>query len=294
MTFVLLAVGSAFAWFISTLAGGGSPLIMIPLLSSVLGSEAIPPVITFNVLVGSLQRTWSLWRYIDWQVTLWFMPGTIVGAILGAYTLTQLNLEWLQIFVGLFLIYSLFSFGCGKKERSFNVELWHFLPSSFLLAFISGIIGSTGPVVNVFFLNYGLVKEDMIATKSFNVVMLNLIKIIAYINLGVLKPEYVGYGLLISVAAIPGNWLGELVLEKMSAKQFRTVVLSVMLISGMFMIWDQRQYAAMGWKAIDNAYQYAQHLTSNNSDRSFVELQAQENQSFPSLATDVVTYVTDG
>ncbi len=253
---------------------------MIPLLSSVLGSEAVPPVITFNVLVGSVQRTWSLWRYIDWRVTLWFMPGTIVGAILGAYTFTQLNLEWLQILVGLFLIYSLFSFGFGKKERSFNVELWHFLPCSFLIAVVSGIIGSTGPVVNIFFLNYGLVKEEMIATKSFNTVILNLIKIIAYAILGVLKPEYIGYGLVISLAAIPGNWLGEFVLEKMSAQQFRAAVLSVMVMSGMFMIWDQREYAVIGVRAIDNAYQYAQNFTQNDRDRPFVEPRAQENEGF--------------
>lgn len=263
MTFVLLAIASAFAWFISTLAGGGSPLIMIPLLSSVLGSEAVPPVITFNVMVGSLQRTWLLWRYIDWRVTLWFMPGAIAGAILGAYTFTQLHLDWLQIFVGLFLIYSLFSFGFGKKERSFNVKLWHFLPYSFIIAVVSGIIGSTGPVVNVFFLNYGLVKKQMIATKSFNVVMLHLTKIIAYGTLGVLKPEFIGYGVVISLAAIPGNWLGQFVLEKMSAKQFRTAVISVMAISGALMIWDQRQYAAMGWRAIDNVYQSAQKIINN-------------------------------
>ena len=263
MTFVLLAVASAFAWFISTLAGGGSPLIMIPLLSSVLGSEAVPPVITFNVMVGSLQRTWLLWRYIDWRVTLWFMPGAIAGAILGAYTFTQLHLDWLQILVGLFLIYSLFSFGFGNKERSFNVKLWHFLPASFLIAFVSGIIGSTGPVVNVFFLNYGLVKKQMIGTKSFNVVMLHLTKIIAYGSLGVLKPEYIGYGVVISLAAIPGNWLGQFVLEKMSAKQFRKAVLSVMAISGVLMVWQQREYAAMGWRAIDNVYQHAQKIINN-------------------------------
>lgn len=242
MTLILLSLASAFAWFISTLAGGGSPLILIPVLSFLLGSQAVPPIITIGMLSGNAQRTWLFWKYIDWKVTSWFLPGAIAGAILGAYTFTQIHLEWLQIFIGLFLIFSIFSLNCDNKEPSFKVKIWYFLPLGFGKAFVSGIIGSTGPILNPFLLNYGLEKEKMIATKSINIAVLHGIKILTYASLGVFNSDYWVYGLAISLAVIPGNFFGQFVLKKMSIQQFNQFVVIVMIISGAAMMWQQREF----------------------------------------------------
>ena len=246
MTFVLLSLASSVAWFFSTLAGGGSPLILIPLVNFLLGSAAVPPIITLGMLAGNAQRAWLYWRDNDWQVTAWFLPGAIAGAILGAYTFTQIHLEWMQILIGLFLILLVISYASGKKESIFNLKVWYFLPLAFLKSFVSGMIGSTGPILNSFFLSYGLEKEQMVATKAVNFTVLHLVKIITYISLGAMTPEYFGYGLIIGVAAFPGNLLGQYVLSKMSVQQFRQVVLTFMAITGFLMVWQQRQLFGMG------------------------------------------------
>lgn len=240
MPLVSLALVSFVAWFISTLAGGGSPLILIPLVNFLLGSQAVAPVITTGMLLGNSQRIFMFWRDINWPVTLWFLPGAIVGAIAGAYAFTQIHLDWLQLFIGLFIVGTVFSFGFGKKERTFTVKAWQFLPAGFLFAFVSGIIGSSGPVMNPLYLNYGLVKEQMIATKATNVVVVHVAKMLTYAALGVLTPQYLGYGLIIGLAAAPANWVGRYVLSKMSEQQFRQVVLATMAISGALMVWGQR------------------------------------------------------
>jgi uncharacterized membrane protein YfcA len=151
-------------------------------------------------------------------------------------------MHWLQILLGLFLISSIFTYGFGKKERSFTVKKWYFLPAGFMYAFLSGLVGSIGPVLNPFYLNYGLVKEEMIATKSTHMVVVHIAKMISYAVFGALTWEYLGYGLAIGIAAIPGNWLGQKVLANMSEERFRQLVLVFVTLSGIIILWDQREF----------------------------------------------------
>lgn len=244
MTIFLLMLASFIAWFISSLAGGGSPFIIIPMVNFLLEAQAVPPVVTTGMLLGNLQRTFVFWQDIDWQLTWWYLPGAVLGAILGAFVFTQTQLQWLQILLGLFMVSSIFSFGLEKKEQSFQVQGWFFLPAGFVYAFLSGLIGSIGPVLNPFYLNYGLVKEKMIGTKSAHVLVVHVAKILTYAALGALSKPYLGYGLVIGIAAIPANWLGQLALQRISDRQFRQFVMVLVTISGLLILWQQRDFFA--------------------------------------------------
>jgi uncharacterized protein len=237
---VWLTLASFLSWFTSTLAAAGSPLLLIPLVNLLLGSGAVAPVITLGMLLGNSQRIILFWSDINWKITFWYLPGAIAGAILGAYLFTQLNLDWLQLLIGLFLILSVVGFWSKKQESSFSVETWYFLPAGFVYAFISGLIGSSGPLLNPLYLKYGLVKEEMIATKAANVVVIHVFKIIIYLAFGAMTPQYLGYGLAIGLAAAPGNWLGRYVLRSMSNQHFRQLALATMGLTGILMLWQQR------------------------------------------------------
>lgn len=243
MTIIYLALVSFVSWFISTLAGGGSPLILIPLINLLLGSQAVVPVVTTGMLLGNSQRIFLFWQDIDWKVTFWYLPGAIAGAILGAYLFTKIQLEWLQLPIALFLVITVVGYWLGKKH-TFTVHAWQFLPVGFLYSFISGLVGSTGPAVNPFYLNYGLVKEQMIATKAANIVVVHVVKLFTYAAFGALTTQYLGYGLIIGLAAIPANYLGQYVLSRMNNEQFTQLVFAVTTISTVLLLWQQREFVA--------------------------------------------------
>lgn len=241
MAIALLAIASFAAWFFSMLAGGGSPLVLIPLISLLIGAQAVAPTITVGLLIGNTQRSLFFWQEIDWTVTAWYLPGAVIGALLGSYAFSQMHLEWLQLVVGIGLLLIVLNYLIGKQERSFSVKVWYFLPISLLNALGSAFIGSTGPIMNPVYLNYGLEKERMVATKSLNKAFLHMVKLLAYGALGVLNWEYLGYGLVIGLAAIPANWCGKQVLERMSNQQFRQAIFTFVAFSGVWMLWQQRQ-----------------------------------------------------
>jgi uncharacterized membrane protein YfcA len=244
---VLLISGSSFvAWFFSMLAGGGSPFILIPLLSVLLGASAVAPVITTGLLIGNTQRGLFFWKEIDWQVTAWYLPGCLAGSALGAWIFTWVRADWLQIILGLALLGMVLNYWVSRvfnlSDRPIAIKAWYFLPVSFLNSVGSALIGSTGPIMNPMYFSYGLEKEAMIATKASNKAFLHIFKLLSYAALGVLEPSHLGYGLLIGLGAVPANLLGKWVLERISNDQFRQMVYAFVAVSGVAMIWEQRSW----------------------------------------------------
>jgi uncharacterized protein len=237
---LLLGTVSFFSWFFSLLTGAGSPFFLIPLVNQLLGVQAIAPVITIGMLIGNGNRSLFFWSDIDWQVTRWYLPGAIVGAIIGAYGMTRLQLEWVQLLIGFALLLIVLNFFLNKGESHFVCQSWYFLPAAFLNAIGSALMGSTGPVMNPMYLSYGLVKESMIATKALHQTVLHIVKVLAYLVFGVLKPEYLFYGIVIGLASIPANWLGKQLLDRINASQFKTAVVTFIGFSGVWMLWQQR------------------------------------------------------
>ncbi|MDA0265366.1 MAG: sulfite exporter TauE/SafE family protein [Cyanobacteria bacterium] len=243
MTALVLTGVSFIAWFLSMIAGGGSPIILIPVITLLLGSQAVAPVITVGLLVGNLQRSCFFWSEIDWQVTAWYVPGAVAGALIGVYAFTQIHAEWLGILLGLALLAMVLNYWVSRwwqPWQGLTIRPWHFLPVAFLNAIGSGLIGSTGPIMNPIYLSYGLEKEAMVATKALNKTALHIVKLISYLGLGALDHTYLGYGLLMGMAAIPANWLGKQVLQRMTSEQFRQMVFALVAVSGCLMLWEQR------------------------------------------------------
>ena len=262
MPIVYLSVVSFFAWIVSTLAGGGSPFVLIPLVNLLMGAASVPPVITIGMFLGNAHRVLLFWREINWELTMWYAPGAIIGSFLGAYTFTQIHLDWLQLIIGVFLIVSAVLLAIEKNpviaevktdllteppkdslsinESGHKLKAWYIMPAGFLKAFVSGLVGTTGPVLNPFYLRYGLVKEQLLATKATHVVIIHLVKIITYGAFAALSREEVVAGLAIGIAAIPANLVGKAILNRMSPDQFRQIVLAFMSVGGIWMLWGQK------------------------------------------------------
>lgn len=123
LSILLLTLSSFASWFLSTLAGGGTPLLLVPAIAFFLGAPAVPPVLTIGMLLGHPQRVFLYWKEINWLLMWWYLPGAVVGAILGAFAFTQIQLNWLPIFLAVFLIISAIARVAMKKFGLFRYDL---------------------------------------------------------------------------------------------------------------------------------------------------------------------------
>jgi hypothetical protein len=239
MTYLWLAVAGFIAFVISTIAGGGGSLILVPVTTYLIGAQAVAPVISLGTMIQRPVRLVLFWNSINWNVVKYYVPAAILGSFLGAYLFSTASAEWLQIVLGLFLISTIFQYRFGEKERSFTVKNWYFLPLGFVVSFFSGLVGATGPVLNPFYLNAGIEKQEMVGTKTANSFLVGLVKISTYTVFGSLEGELWLYGLVIGVAAGMASYAGKRILGEISSETFRKLVIILMVISGAVMIYRQ-------------------------------------------------------
>lgn len=213
--------------------------MLVPVINWLLGGRATAPVINLGNLIGEPVRIILFWKHIDWKITRNYVPPALLATVLSAWIFANIKLEWLQLVIGLFLISTLFQYRLGNKERSFKMSLTGFIPLGFLVAFISTLVGATGPVLNPFYMNYGLEKENMIATKTMNSFLVGLAQVTSYTAFGSLKGNLWTYGILLGLGAWAGNWIGKSFLKKLSATIFRQMVIAIMVISGIVLIVQQ-------------------------------------------------------
>jgi len=169
------------------------------------------------------------------------MPGIIIGATTGAYLFAHIQGRWLMLLIALFLMFNVGHHYLSKKKYSFRMRLEYFLPAGFITALLSGIVGAAGPVLNPFYLNYDVVKEEMIGTKAFSSLIMQIVKIIAYICFGAISQEVFIAGIVVGGGAVCGNYFGKKMLGKISDKRFRDFVNIMLLVSALLMIYKFMQ-----------------------------------------------------
>jgi uncharacterized membrane protein YfcA len=237
-----LLVAGFVSWTISTLSAGGGSVLMLVAAGIILKGHTIAPVITLTSTVASPTRVILFWEHIDWRVVRWYLPGAIAGATLGGWIFTLASGQILQVCIGLFLVSTAWQYRLGDRARSFPMRLPWFLPVSFVVGMISAIVGASGLLANPFYLNYGLEKERMVATRAVNSLFVQLAKISAYLTFGALDWELARYGLCAGAGAVLGIWLTRPLLRRLDSRRFRQIVVFVMLASGVEILWQQRAW----------------------------------------------------
>jgi len=236
MIFLLLFIFGLITWFFSTIAAGGAATLLIPVITFLLGAQMVAPIISVAALMANPSRAFMFRKEIDWQVIHYLLPGSIIGAIFGAWSLAHINAQFIQILLGLFLISYVLQDKLSNSKLYTKMRLNWFFPLGLCVSFLSGLIGATGPVHNPFMLSYGLVKERLVGTKAINSFIMQLTKLISYGTFGALSSQIASYGIFLGAGAIIGVFLARKHLRNVDIMQFKQYTLALMFICGIAML----------------------------------------------------------
>lgn len=237
-----LFVAGIIAFALSTVSGGGGALLLIPTTSFLLGASATAPVVNLGTFISRPARLLLFWQDIEWSLVKYYAPSAIIGAWSAGLLFSQIKAEWLQLVIGLFLLSTVVQYRFGKVAKSFDMPRVGFVPLGLITAFISTLVGGLGPVLNPFYMNAGLSKEDLIATKTANSFIVGMAQIGSYAFFGVLTGNLWLYGLVLGLGAVVGNVIGKRLLAGMTLVRFRQLLIVVMMLSGAVMIWQNWWY----------------------------------------------------
>lgn len=237
-TLLVIFFVSFLAFSISAICGGGAGLMLIPVLGHLLPVSQVPAALSIGTFTSSASRVAIFKEKICWHIVKYFVPAALPSVWLGAWLLKFVNPVYLEIALGLFLISNLtFLF---KKPKEMNETE---KPSNFILiligfsaGFLSGLTGAVGLLFNRFYLRYGLTKEEIVATRAANEIILHLVKIILYFMFGLITIKVVSIGCVIAISAILSSWIMKWVLPRLSEILFKKIGYFAMVFSGILIL----------------------------------------------------------
>jgi uncharacterized membrane protein YfcA len=236
---LLLFAATVAAFWISAIAGGGASMVLIPLLNMMLPVAEVPLALTIGTFSSSASRVAVFRQHISWRVFAWFVPFSIPAVLLGAWLIKYANPLYLQVAVGVFLVSNL-----PELFRSRSAQIKEEAPHprhvlgliGFLAGFVSGITGAVGLLFNRFYLRQGLSKEQIVATRAANEILLHTIKLGIYIALGLYSTQSLLLGVMVALGAIGSSITVNRILPYISELLFRRIGYGTMVVAGVVLL----------------------------------------------------------
>ncbi len=230
----LLFFGSVIAAAISGAVGFGGALLLLPLLIRVIGPEAAVPLLTVAQLVGNLSRALFGVRSIAWKPALIFLIAAMPSAVVGSYCFVAMPKALMTRTIGVALL--LFLGVRASGMASFEMTLPRLAAAGVVVGFLSGLVGSAGPLGAAAFLALDLPPLSYIATEATTAVAMHATKMTVYVHFLSFDVKARSLALLLSVGMIVGSWLGKKSVERLPATKFRLLVGGLLLIFALQMV----------------------------------------------------------
>ena len=222
----ILLVGAFLAAAISGAAGFGGALLLLPLLTHFAGVEAAVPLLTFAQLTGNLSRVGFNFRLIEWRPVVLFLVGALPAALLGALSFVSLPSDIVVRAIGAALLcfVGLRVMGVIKLQPSRAL----LVVGGALTGFLSGLVGSAGPLGAAIFLSLNLPPLAYIASEAVTAIAMHGVKMAIYGTRLSLGAEFWPLAFALAGTMVLGTWVSKRVTEKLSPARFQVFV-SVLL-----------------------------------------------------------------
>lgn len=237
MDYLIIFIAALLAFSISLICGGGAGLLLIPILGFSLAAAQVPAALSVGTSISSITKIGLFYKSIRWQIVKIFLPAAIPGVVFGAWLLSYLNPMYIELCMAIFLISNLpYLFKKSNVDEPENSLSKFWLGIVGLSAgFISGLTGAVGVLFNRVYFRFGLSKEEIVATRAANEVILHIIKLFLYAWLGLFTLKALQIGVVVAIAAIASTVMMKYVLPKISVKLFSKMGYAAMVVAGVLM-----------------------------------------------------------
>lgn len=217
------------------IAGFGSGLIAIPLLTLSLPLTVVVPCINVLDVSASLVHGWRHRKHTQWRELMPLLPFTALGVAIALYLLKSLHpailVHALGVFILFFAIYNLIEPQL-KQHCSRN---WASLAGSFG-GMIGTIFGTGGPLYVIYFQLRGLSKSVFRSTIATLFLLDGGLRFTGYVVSGFYSREMVWW----IVASLPimalGLYFGGRIHTNISQRQFQRAIAVLLVISGIALL----------------------------------------------------------
>lgn len=230
-TLIYFLILALLAEVLGTVGGFGSSLFFVPIAGyfldfhSVLGITAVFHVSSNVIKIGMFRHG------VDRKLILSFGVPAVAFVILGAWLTRFVDARLLEIALSIFLIVVSLLFlllrNVALKPTGTNSAA-----GGALSGLVAGLLGTGGAIRGITLAAYDLPMETFIATSAVIDLGIDLSRTVVYSLNGYIHVQDLYLIPFLFGASLAGTYIGKRILTKFSDKQFKLIVLCLVLITG--------------------------------------------------------------
>lgn len=224
---------SLLASLITAGLGAGGGVFLLVMMATWIAPAAVIPVHGLIQLGSSTGRATMTWRYIRWSVIAVFLPGAVLGAILGALLLVRLPAPLWQSLIALFILYLCW----GPRLPRIALGAFGTLTAAALTTFASLFVGATGPLVAAFVRQLDRDRFATVATFSVAMILQHASKVVVFGASGFSFLQWLPFIAAMIAAGLLGSWLGVRLLHRLDNRRFEQVFNLLLTALALRLIW---------------------------------------------------------
>lgn len=220
MTELFLAFITFLTSTIAGIVGIGGGMMLVAILPSFLPLNALIPVHGLTQMSSNFSRALFGYKQVQYEIIPKFLLGLILGISIFAGILYYVSLEYVPLFIGIYILLSLWSEKFNEKIKKYES---YFL-AGFFQTGLSIIVGATGPLTMTLLLKDYKDKDKVVATGAALMSITHTLKVFVFMFFGFVFFDYIVLLIAMISAAILGSYVGTKLRDKIDGKRFVMIV----------------------------------------------------------------------
>lgn len=224
MNELILGLITFFTSTIAGIVGVGGGMMLIVILPSFLPLNALIPIHGLTQVSSNLSRAIFGYKDVQYEVIPKFLLGSAIGIGIFAAVLNLISLEYVPLFIGIYILLSLWSEKFNEKIKRYES---YFL-AGFFQTGLSMVVGATGPLTMTLLFKDYEDKNKVVATGAALMSITHILKVFVFMYFGFVFFDYIGVIVAMIIGAVSGSWVATKLRDKIDGKRF-TMILKVLL-----------------------------------------------------------------
>lgn len=226
--FILLAL---MAEILGTVGGFGSSLFFVPIASYFLDFHSVLGITALFHVSSNISKIAFFRKGFDKQLLIYIGIPAVIFVITGAFISRFINPKTLEIALAIFLIGTSLVF-LFFKNLSIKPTITNSVLGGTFSGLIAGLLGTGGAIRGMTLAAYNLKMEVFIATSAIIDLAIDSSRSIVYSYNGYVHRHDLYLIPILLLVSIVGTFIGKKILDRISEAQFKSIVLVLILITG--------------------------------------------------------------
>lgn len=229
-TVILFLLLALVAEVLGTVGGFGSSLFFVPLAGYFLDFHSVLGITGVFHVASNLSKIILFKKGVDKKLLLTMGIPALFFVGLGALLSKYINVSVAEMIMACFLI--ILSSTLLIIEITIKPTLTNAISGGILSGFLAGLIGTGGAIRGLTLTAFNLEQQAFIATSAIIDLGVDGTRSVIYAFNGYVHLHDLYLILLLFIVSFIGTWIGKILLNHVSEKIFKRIVLTLILITG--------------------------------------------------------------